>query len=192
MKKVIHIQTPEKKIKLILRHLKKSDKEGIWSNFNQVIDEGIYLPVFTPVLSNIEKNSWYENVKKEHEICIVAENPDFKTPYNIIGQCEISNLDWDAASHIGSLGIIVNQKYRDLGIGRYLIDLAIRESKKLNNKEKIILSCFATNKRALKLYKNMGFKIVGVRKKQYYMNSTYYDEVIMEIFTEEYIKNYPP
>jgi RimJ/RimL family protein N-acetyltransferase len=38
----------------------------------------------------------------------------------------------------------------------------------------------------------MGFKEVGVRKNQFYMDSTYYDEVIMEIFTEEYIKKAPP
>lgn len=185
MKKLLEIETGEK---IKLRHLKKSDKDGIWSNFNEVLEEGIYLPVFTPVISDFEKNSWYENIKKEHEICIVAENLTFKSPNNIIGQCEIANLEWEAASHVGSLGVIINKKYRDLGIGEHLIDIAIRESKKLNNKEKIILSCFSTNKRAIHLYKKMGFKEVGKRKKQFYMNSTYYDEVMMELFINDYLK----
>lgn len=192
MKKVLEVKTKDKTIEVLLRHLKKSDKDGVWKNFNEVLGEAIYLPVFTPVLSDFEKNSWYESINKEHEICIVAEIPNFKSPYNIIGQCEISNLEWEAATHVGSLGIIVSKKYRNLGIGRNLIDTAIRESKKLNNKEKIILSCFSTNERALELYRKMGFKEVGVRKNQFYMDSTYYDEVIMEIFTEEYIKKAPP
>jgi RimJ/RimL family protein N-acetyltransferase len=188
MKKVIEIETGET---VILRHVKKSDIDGIWKNFNEVLEEGTYLPVFTPVKTEIEKNSWYDNIKREHEICIVAEITDIKPPYNIIGQCEISNLEWEAATHVGSLGIIVSEKYRDLGIGKYLIDMAIREAKKLNNKEKIILSCFSNNDRALYLYEKMGFRTVGVRKKQFYMDGVYYDEVMMELFIEKYLKTNP-
>jgi len=188
MKKVIELETGET---VILRHVKKSDLDGIWKNFNEVLEEGTYLPVFTPVKTEIEKNSWYDNIKREHEICIVAEMTDLKPPYNIIGQCEISNLEWEAATHVGSLGIIISEKYRDLGLGKYLIDMAIREAKNLNNKEKIILSCFLNNERALYLYKKMGFRVVGVRKKQFYMDAVYYDEVMMELFVEDYLQKNP-
>jgi ribosomal protein S18 acetylase RimI-like enzyme len=184
MKKVLELKTGET---IIIRHLTRLDVDGIWYNFNEVIKEGIYLPVFFPVRSKLEKDSWYLNITKEKEVCIVAENPDLKSPYNIIGQCEILNSDWDAAAHIGILGVIVKNKYRDLTIGRNLIDVAILESKKLNNKEKIILSCFSNNNRALYLYKKMGFKTIGVRKKQFYMDSKYYDEVLMELWIEDYI-----
>lgn len=174
---------------IVLRHLKEKDKDGVWKNFNDVLDEGIYLPVLTPVLAQSEKDSWYENIKTEKEICIVAEIPTLKTPYNIIGQCEISNLEWEASKHVGNLGIIVTKKYRNIGIGLNLIDFAICESKKLNNKEKIILSCFSTNERGLHLYKKMGFKEIGIRKKQFYLNSTYYDEILFELFIEDYVTN---
>ncbi|MFX1340862.1 MAG: GNAT family N-acetyltransferase [Promethearchaeota archaeon] len=188
MKKVIEIETGQT---VILRHVKKSDLDGIWKNFNEVLEEGTYLPVFTPVRTEVEKNSWYDNIKREHEICIVAEITNLKSPYNIIGQCEISNLEWEAATHVGSLGIIISEEYRDLGLGKQLIDMAVRESKKLNNKEKIILSCFSNNERALHLYKKIGFRVVGVRKKQFYMDATYYDEVMMELFVEDYLQSYP-
>ncbi len=188
MKKVIKLETGET---VVLRHLKKSDIDGIWKNFNDVLEEGNYLPIFTPVRSDIEKTSWYETIKREHEICIVAEISNFKSPNNIIGQCEISNLEWEASTHVGNLGIIVSENYRDFGIGFHLIDMAIRESKKLNNKEKIILSCFSNNERALHLYKKLGFKIIGVRKNQFYMESLYFDEVMMELFIEDYLINNP-
>lgn len=188
MKKVLKIDTGET---VILRHIKKTDIDGIWRNFNNVLEEGTYLPVFTPVKTEIEKNSWYDTIKREHEICIVAEITDRKSPLNIIGQCEISNLEWEAATHVGSLGIIVSEKYRDLGVGKNLIDIAIRESKKLNNKEKIILSCFSNNGRALHLYEKIGFKVVGVRKKQFYMDAVYYNEVMMELFVEDYLQKNP-
>ncbi|MFX0144385.1 MAG: GNAT family N-acetyltransferase [Candidatus Hodarchaeota archaeon] len=184
MKKVLKLETGET---ITLRHLTKSDVNGVWHNFNEVIDEGLYLPVFFPVRSQLEKDSWYHNIKNQKEICIVAEKEDLKPPHNIIGQCEISNSNWDAASHVGILGIIVKEKYRNFSIGRNLIDLAIRESKRLNNKEKIILSSFSTNERAIHLFTKLGFKIIGVRKKQFLMESDYIDEVLMELWIDDYI-----
>ncbi|MFO7794911.1 MAG: N-acetyltransferase family protein [Promethearchaeati archaeon] len=173
--------------KVIIRHVKRSDVEGVWNNFNQVVEEGIYLPVFFPVKSHFEKQNWYDNLKKDNEICIVADYKNLKRPINIIGQCEISNVEWDAAIHVGNLGIIVQKKYRDEGIGRKLIDIAIKESKKLLEKEKIILSCFSSNKRAIHLYESIGFNIVGIRRKQFLIEDQYYDEVLMELFIDEYL-----
>jgi len=173
--------------KIIVRNLNKSDVEGVWKNFNEVIEEGLYLPVFFPVKTQFERDSWYNRIKKENEICIVGEDLNLKNPFNIIGQCEISNSEWDAASHVGILGVIVKENYRDLGVGTKLIDLAIRESKKLNDKEKIILSCFSTNERAIHLYKKLGFRIVGIRNKQFYMDSKYYDEILWELWIDDYL-----
>ena len=184
MNKVIILKKGEK---IIIRHLIKSDVDGVWNNFNEVIDESIYLPVLFPVRSQLEKDSWYNDIKNLNQICVIAENPKIPPPHNIIGQCEVLNSEWDAAIHVGSLGVILKQKYRDLGIGRHLIDAAIRESKKLNHKEKITLSCFSSNKRAIHLYKTMGFKVVGTRKKQFYMDSQYYDEVLMELWIDDYL-----
>ena len=45
MNKIIELKTGEK---VIIRHVTKSDIEGVWNNFNEVIEEGIYLPVFFP------------------------------------------------------------------------------------------------------------------------------------------------
>ena len=187
MKEVVKLRNGEK---ILIRHVIESDIDGVWNNFNEVVDEKIYLPVLFPVRSKFEKQSWFHNIQKEREICIVAIHPTMASPYNILGQCEISNLEWDAATHVGSLGIIVQKKFRDLGIGFNLIDKAIRESKRLN-KEKIVLSTFLDNERALFLYKKIGFKTAGIRKKQFYMDSCYYDEVIMELWIDDYLNKNP-
>ena len=187
MKEVVKLRNGEK---ILIRHVIESDIDGVWNNFNEVVDEKIYLPVLFPVRSKFEKQSWFNNIQKEREICIVAIHPTMASPYNILGQCEISNLEWDAATHVGSLGIIVQKKFRDLGIGFNLIDKAIRESKRLN-KEKIVLSTFLDNERALYLYKKIGFKIAGIRKKQFYMDSNYYDEVLMELWIDDYLNKNP-
>ena len=53
MKKVLEVKSKDKTIKVVLRHLKKSDKDGVWKNFNEALDEGIYLPVFTLFHDNL-------------------------------------------------------------------------------------------------------------------------------------------
>jgi len=186
MKEVVKLKNGEN---FFVRHAVESDIDGIWNNFNEVVEEGIYLPVLFPVRSKFEKQSWFQNIKKERDTCIVAVHPKLESPYNILGQCEISNLEWDAATHVGSLGVIVQKKFRGIGIGSHLIDMAIRESKKINHKEKIVLSCFSDNKRAIHLYKKIGFKMTGVRKKQFYMDSRYYDELLMELWINDYLKS---
>jgi RimJ/RimL family protein N-acetyltransferase len=173
---------------ILLRHIKRADLNAVWKNFNEVVEEDIY-PVFFPVETQFEKESWYDSLKRENNICIVAENLELKKGHNVLGQCEISNIEWDASKHVGSLGIIVEKNYRDMGIGHHLIDIAIRESFKLNNKEKIILSCFSTNERAIHLYKELGFKEVGLRNSQFKIEGDYYDELLMELFIEEYLDN---
>ena len=174
--------------KIIIRHVEESDIDGVWNNFNEVIEEGVYLPIFFPVRSQFEKQSWYDVLKREKEICLIAKRPKLFGSDAVIGQVEISNLEWDAAAHVGSLGIIVKKKYRDQGLGYQLIDLAIKESERLNKKQKLILSCFSNNKRALHLYEKMGFKVIGIRNRQFYMDSSYYDEILMDLWIEDYLQ----
>lgn len=187
MKKQIRLKNGDN---ILIRHIKETDVDGVWSNFNEVVDEGIYLPVFFPVRSQFEKQSWYDSLIRDKEICLIAIHPEINGIDSIIGQCEISNLEWDAASHVGSLGIIVKKKYRDLGVGYHLLDAAIRESKRLNDKKKLILSSFSNNQRALHLYKNIGFKEIGVRKNQFYMESDFHDEILMELWIDDYLKEH--
>ncbi len=174
---------------VILKHASREDVDGVWKNFDDVVDEAIYLPIFEKV-NDYEKESWYDDIKYGREVCIVAQIPKVKPPSNIAGQCEITNSEWEAASHVGVLGIIVREDYRGIGLGEVLIDCAIRESKKIKNKKKIILSCFSTNEIALRLYQNLGFQRIGIRKKQFFMNDRYYDEVLMEISIDDYLEKH--
>ncbi|TXT62541.1 MAG: hypothetical protein BAJALOKI1v1_910010 [Promethearchaeota archaeon] len=183
MKDILELSSGEK---IRFRHIKKADLDAVWRNFNEVVKEDIY-PVFSPVETQYEKESWYDNLKREKNLCIVADNLNLEHPFNVIGQCEISNIEWDASRHVGSLGIIVQHKYRDLGIGYRLIDIAIRDAYKLNNKKKIILSCFSNNERAIHLYKKIGFIKVGQRKAQFKIEENYYDEVLMDLCIEDYL-----
>jgi len=163
----------------ILRQLEKGDLDDIWSIFNKVVSEMQYIPVVNPVTSRFEKENWYFRQIEENNVVIVSEINE-----HVVGQCMIEHIGWDAAIHVGELGIIISPNYRNIGIGKNLIQeaLAAALSKRF---EKVILSCFHTNSNALYLYKKMGFEQTGYRKNQFKLNGTYYDEILMEVVLDK-------
>jgi ribosomal protein S18 acetylase RimI-like enzyme len=80
----------------------------------------------------------------------------YKHQYNV-GQVKTSD---GGISHFH-----VEPKYRDKGIGSILIKKVERLAKK-DGKKRLVLEAKAKNIRAIKLYKNHGFKIIG--KKNYH------------------------
>ncbi len=162
-----------------MRLFEKKDLDGIWNNFNEVVAEGIYLPVYTPVLTEWEKLSWYHDIKEEGNICIVAIDPHAKDPENIIGQITIEHIPWEAAKHVGQLGIIVKKGYRNHGIGYLLIQMA-KEVAISIGKRKFILSTLVNNTMGIGLYSKCGFIGVGTYTNQYKLGNSYLDELLME------------
>jgi ribosomal protein S18 acetylase RimI-like enzyme len=166
---------------VILRHFEARDINGIWNNFAAVIDEEIYLPIFTKVDSDSERRSWYHEFLVMGQICLVAEDPLAKKGEHVVGQCTIEHPEWDAAKHVGILGIIVRSDFRDSGVGAFLIEFAKQEARKIG-KAKLNLSVFPTNERGIHLYKKLGFVEVGRRPKQFLLNGEYVDELLMDCF----------
>lgn len=82
---------------------------------------------------------------------------------------------WKVADEIQINSIAVKAGFRGHGIGRKLIDEAIKFCSK-NGPEKIILEVSEKNITALKFYKKYGFTEIGVRK-NFYINE---NALIME------------
>ncbi len=62
--------------------------------------------------------------------------------------------------------IVVKEKYRNNNIAKEMISCLVLEGKK-SHKNRVCLEVNCSNIFALKLYNNLGFKKVGVRKKYY-------------------------
>ncbi len=165
----------------MLRSIKKSDLNGIWLNFNHVVEEGVYLPVYTPVVSDWEKNTWYQELNQARNLCLVAEDPIVGSNNPIAGQITIENVPWEAADHVAILGIIIRKEYRNIGLGYALIEYA-KKVALAQGKMKLILSTFTSNQQGISLYKKCGFNSVGVYKNQYLIQEKFIDELLMECF----------
>jgi ribosomal protein S18 acetylase RimI-like enzyme len=164
--------------KILLRHILKEDLDDIWDNYNEVIDEEIYQPSFTKVIDKFEKISWYNELVGFGNLCIVAVLQN-ESESNVIGQCTIHHDEWEASEHVGLLGIIIRKDFRNLGLGRALMEFAMKEAY-AKGKRKIALGTLITNERAITLYEKLGFRRIGIRKKQFLMKKKYIDELLME------------
>ena len=95
------------------------------------------------------------------------------------GHLTLQPEEWMASGHVAKLGIIVQREFRNMGVGRALMETA-EEIALATDYEKIILSTFHNNEIANALYFSLGYKKVGVRKSHFRMPDGYIDEVLME------------
>ncbi len=75
----------------------------------------------------------------------------------------------------------VDKGYRGQKIGKKLMDNILDEIKTNKNITKISLMMNAPQEKALSIYKQYGFKIVGTLEKEMKIGDEYYNEYIMEL-----------
>ncbi|TFF88972.1 MAG: GNAT family N-acetyltransferase [Promethearchaeota archaeon] len=165
---------------LIIRRGLRKDIDAVWDIFNIIIKERKYLPVFTPVKSEFEKQSWYLRMREQQNILLVAVVDN-----KVVGQLTLEHIDWDASSHVAELGIIILPRYRNMGIGTKLIQRSIEIVQEKNLFKKICLTCFHDNFHAISVYKKLGFEEVGRKKKQFFIDGRWLDEIILENILDE-------
>ena len=95
----------------------------------------------------------------------------------------VGTLDfWDGqrqrVQHTGEFGMGVLKEFRDLGIGKCLIDVLLLWATENPIIEKVKLGVFASNERAIHLYQKMGFVEEGRRVAEIKMAEGNYLDVI--------------
>lgn len=84
-------------------------------------------------------------------------------------------------AHIG--GMYVSPSKRSLGIGKVLMEEAIKKAKGIEGLEQVYLAVVSTNESAKKLYSSLEFKVFGTEKKGLRLeNNIYFDVDYMILF----------
>ena len=87
--------------------------------------------------------------------------------------------------HRGYLGMSIRQKYIGMGLGSFMMKVALKQAK-ANGFEQVELGVFSDNDRARHLYTKMGFKEYGMNPRAFKLkDGTYRDEIIMVNFLED-------
>ncbi|MDM8534732.1 GNAT family protein [Clostridiaceae bacterium HSG29] len=84
-------------------------------------------------------------------------------------------------------GIFIGEKeYRNKGIGTEATKLMLDYGFNILNLRNIMLKVFSFNKGAINSYKKCGFKEIGRRRKSIIYGSKEFDEVYMDILSDEF------
>ncbi|WP_113969620.1 GNAT family N-acetyltransferase [Rossellomorea aquimaris] len=117
---------------------------------------------------------------------------DTESPQNLFLVCEVKDRiagfsrcegkPLKRIAHKVEFGVCVLQEFWGYGIGKNLLRESIRWAD-ANEIKKITLNVLETNEKAITLYKNNGFEVEGVLKKDKLLSDgRYYDTVVMGRF----------
>jgi ribosomal protein S18 acetylase RimI-like enzyme len=96
----------------------------------------------------------------------------------VVGWCDILRRNFEGFEHVGVLGMGVLASHRGEGIGKALLFSTIEAAKSIGI-SRIELEVFASNERAIKLYKDHGFIMEGVTKESRMIDGVSQDIVCM-------------
>ena len=84
-------------------------------------------------------------------------------------------------AHIGAM--YVSPAKRSLGLGKLLMEAAIKKAKEIEGVEQVYLAVVSTNEAAKRLYSSLGFEMFGSEKKGLKLaNNLYYDVDFMILY----------
>lgn len=175
--------------KIQLRPLQAGDKERskIWRNDPEIRD--MSLSYRFPVTESMEDN-WYRRALTGDDSTKVYFAIENLSDNRHIGFIHLYNVDYIAGHSY--FGVMIGDK-NEHGKGKavdamhILFQFAFRHL----NMRKINLEVADFNKKAISLYKDFGFTIEGILRKQLYIDGAYHDKYCMGIFREEYYAKYP-
>jgi RimJ/RimL family protein N-acetyltransferase len=100
----------------------------------------------------------------------------------VVGWCDIVRKQREGFRHVGTLGMGILAKYRGQGFGHRLATETIRAATEAGM-ERIELEVFASNERAIALYRKLGFVTEGIKRNARKLDGVYEDNVFMALLT---------
>ena len=167
---------------VILRDATREDAKDIIDFYNIVGGETTYLSFCGgeyKVTVEQQENIIDSTNSSENNTMILATIND-----EIIGICTISSNQKRKGKHVGILGIVISDKYCNLGIGKIIVDYLIDWCKSNNITKKISLIVRQDNPRAIALYEKCGFELEGILKNETYIDGEFYNSLSMGLILE--------
>ena len=141
--------------KIVVRRPNENDAENIiayakilFASTDQVLTT---LQEYTITLE--DEKTWINNsLNNLNSIILIAELDN-----RVVGLLDFSTKNKKKIAHIGEFGVSAHPAYQRHGIGQKLIETLLDWAVQNEQIEKVFLNVFATNRRAINLYKKLGF-----------------------------------
>ena len=172
--------------RVILGPIKREYIESFlkWFNDPEITQ---YLVIYRP-MTRMAEEEWMENLKnREDTIHFSIVIPIEDGTEKLIGNCGIHRIDWK--NRVGEVGIAIGEKeYQNKGYGTEALRLLLDYGFNTVNLNRLELSTYDFNVRALESYKKIGLIEEGRKRQFVWINGRYHDAIIMSILAEEWRK----
>ena len=137
---------------LTIRPATDADHDAIWKIFEEVIVAGETYPIDPNIPREDALHYWF----KHSAHVSVAE-----TDNRIVGSYTLHPNQSGGGAHVANAGFIVSKAAREQGIGRAMGEHCLKEARRLGFRAMQFNFVVSANESAVKLWQDLGMKIVG-------------------------------
>ncbi len=155
------IHTESEIVMITIRSAKREDAETIEKLYAELEKDAVYYQPEHFVISAEGKRTlqFYELLEDKCQAVIVAEDAGVIIGFAHVRLMSVKNISClKRQSNVYIQDMIVNEKYRNLGIGSRLMS-AVKEYGRQNNADFVRTQVFPLNKDGLRFYQRNGFSI---------------------------------
>ena len=129
-----------------------ADRDAIWEIFREVIAAGETYPIDPNISREAALAYWFQ---RGAHVC-VGENET-----GIVGSFTVHPNQAGGGAHVANAAFIVANQARGQGIGRAMGEHCLKEARRLGFRAMQFNFVVSTNDSAVKLWQDLGMKIVG-------------------------------
>jgi putative acetyltransferase len=174
--KVIRTFSAKDGREIVLRTPMWSDLDDLMAMINSLVEERADILIDEKV-SRDQEIDWFSKalarLEKDEAFYMVAQ-----VEGKVVGNSEVGRKTSGRDRHVGSLGIVIRNGYRNLGIGTEMMKTLIEQAHAMNLKL-LTLSVYATNQHAHHVYQSVGFVDAGRITKKFFKDGQFIDEIVM-------------
>ncbi len=161
---------------VILRTPRWEDLDDLLELINSLVEEKAEIYI-TQKLTKEQEAAWLRSVlsclEKDEQFFLAAE-----VNRKVIALSDFRVKGGNEEQRVGAVGIIVRNGYRNLGIGTEIMRTILEQAASFGLRV-VTVNVFGTNKRAIHVYKKIGFVESAIIPQKHFREGKLIDEVVM-------------
>lgn len=180
--------------RLKYRPVDSDDKEFMHANFwLDPVSLGLSLPKPLQIYNRQVSDQQVDGMMKHTLMAVMILAPSAVNASESPGEQQFSRVGFISLSGnmppaTTSVSIAIADKFQGCGYGREAMNWAIDWAFGYGNLHRVEIATGGYNERAIHLYKSLGFVEEGRKRKAFYMNHKWHDQVDMAMLDEDYYK----
>lgn len=167
-----------------VRAARPGDARAFLALFRDVAAEGRFIRTEDVTRTVRQTRAWLRRSTGARQLFLVAEEDAVPGGPRLVGWLSISRESHPIVRHVATLGMAVAADRRGRGIGAALLEEALRWAR-AHGVDKVELSVYPDNRRAIALYRRFGFVEEGRLRGHSRKSSGDLDEILMGVWLGE-------